>query len=99
MSRSRASSWSSVNGLCMRLIPWRRAPAPSQYDLQPVLGDFPALAEDLRALRRAINQDRIGVVDVDKDTPRTQPFKGGQRSIVAIDRHVAHAAGSLGTGR
>ena len=46
------------------------ASSASQHDLHAVLGDLPAVALDMETFGRAVDQDRIGVVDVHVDAPR-----------------------------
>ena len=66
--------------------------AASQHDLHAVERDLPAGGLDAAALGRAVDQDRIGVVDVHEDLPRGKPSQRRKRAALAVDRHVAHAA-------
>ena len=63
-----------------------------------ILGNFPARRFNLAALRRAIDQDRIGVVDVNENLARSKAVERRERAIFAIDRHVAHPAAGLLSG-
>ena len=88
MSRSAASSSSGVMQL------HSRSPCPSSAISQPA-------ASTRRRSRRAVDQDRIGVVDVDVDAPLAKPGERRERAVRPVDRHVAHAAAGLlaGAGR
>src|SRR4051812_40555611 len=44
----------------------RRADDPSELELEPVVGDLEARPDDRLALRRALEQNRVRVVDVDE---------------------------------
>src|SRR5262249_54617034 len=63
-----------------------------------VLGDLPALALNLNALRRTFDQDRIGIVDVHVEASPGNAFECGKGTILPVDGHMPHAAASLGTG-
>jgi hypothetical protein len=45
---------------------------------------------------RAFDQDRIGIVDV-RDAPRGDIRQCRKRAVVAVDRHVPHAAAGFGS--
>src|ERR1700730_10270210 len=73
-----------------------RLPAPaassaSKLYLQAVFGDLPARCDDAPAFGRAVDQDRIGVVDVYEDAPRAQAVERRERAARTVERHVAHA--------
>ena len=54
--------------------------AASQHDLHAVLRDLPAGGLDAAALGRAVDQDRIGVVDVHEDASRGKALRAPQAS-------------------
>src|SRR5947209_11870157 len=74
------------------------ASAASQHDVHSVLGDLPALALNLSALRRTFNQDRIRIVDVHVDASPGNALEYGKGTILPANGHMPHAAASLGTG-
>src|SRR5262245_18080230 len=68
---------------------------PSQHDLHAVLGHGPAGRLDATAVRRPVDQDRIGIVDVQVDAAGADAIEGGERTVGTVDGHVAHAAPGL----
>src|SRR3954468_252189 len=89
MSRSSASSSSGVISFTA---------ASSKHDFLPVAGDLPSGGLDAAALARTVDQDRIGVVDVDVNAPFAKARKRRKRAVRAVDGHVPHAAAGLRAG-
>src|SRR5262249_61342534 len=55
-------------------------------------------AFNLNALRRALDQDRIRIVDVHVDASPGNALEYGKGTILPVNGHMPHAAASLGTG-
>src|SRR5262245_40105774 len=51
----------------------------------------PAGALDLATLSGALDENRIGVIDMNKDTPRRQSCQCAQRAIVSVNLDMPHA--------
>src|SRR5262249_61688482 len=95
MWRSAASNWSGVISVMAGPPSLVRRQSVSQHDLHAVLGDVPTGGRDPLPLRRSVDQDRVGVVDVNEDAPCLESIEGGERAVGPVDRHVAHAAAGL----
>src|SRR5262249_57211415 len=65
--------------------------AASQHNLHTILGDLPASTLDFTANSGTIDEDRIGIVDMDKDTPCRQSRQRKKRTIFSSYWHVAQS--------
>src|SRR4029077_12861526 len=75
-----------------------RAPpqkAASQHNLHTIFGSLPTRTLDLAPLGGAIDQNRIGVVDMNKNTPRRQSVQGVQGPPFSFDWHMTHSASAF----
>src|SRR5262245_60627977 len=82
------SAWPRCRAAPLQARPEKAA---SQHDLHTILGHLPPGTLDLTAFAGTIDEDRVGIVDVDIDTPCGQSNERAQRPIFAVDRHVTHA--------
>src|SRR5215469_2242985 len=71
------------------------AKATSQHNLQSIFSNLPTRALDLGSLGGTLDQNRIGVVDVNENTPGRQRIQGVQGSALPVDRHMAHPPAGL----
>src|ERR1700733_14917230 len=79
--------------------PAERSPTRLERHIHPVIRHFPAGGFYDGTLRRFVEQDRIGVIDVQEDLALDlQSFEGGDGAVGAAIAHMAHAAPGLLTG-
>src|ERR1700730_12466158 len=72
--------------------------SPSWTDLHPVMGHLPAGLRKKAALGRAVDQDRIGIVDVDEDLALHGNVAEGRDGAAGAARaHMPHALSRLRT--
>src|SRR5580704_4166874 len=76
----------------------RAREARSQHDLHAVECNVPAGTCGFRTLGGIVDQERIGVVDVDKDlSPHIETCEGRDGSVLARTTHVTHPSAALGS--
>src|SRR6185437_4554781 len=71
-----------------------RAPpqkAASWHNLHTIFSNLPTCTLDLAPLGGAIDQNRIGVIDMNKNAPRRQSVQGVQGPPLSLDRHMTHS--------